>query len=66
VFPLANLVSTGQVKLGDFIQIDLGSEGRLILTKDAASTMNLREWERVGLPQTVQSLAARAAGRVSA
>src|ERR1700731_611821 len=65
VFPLANLVSTGQVKLGDFIQIDLGAEGRLIFTKDAASTMNLREWERVGLPQTVPSLAARAAGRVS-
>ena len=66
VFPLANLVSTGQVKLGDFIQIDLGAEGRLIFTKDPASTMNLREWERVGLPQTVPSLAARAAGRVSA
>ncbi len=66
VFPLANLVSTGQVKLGDFIQIDLGSEGRLIFTKDAPSTMNLREWERVGLPQNVPSLAMRAAGRVSA
>jgi ATP-dependent Clp protease ATP-binding subunit ClpA len=66
VFPLANLVSTGQVELGDFIQIDLSAEGRLIFTKKAASTMNLREWERVGLPQNVPSLAAPAAGWVSA
>jgi ATP-dependent Clp protease ATP-binding subunit ClpB len=66
VFPLANLVSTGQLKMGDFIQIDLGSEGRLIFTKKAASTMNLHERERVGLLQTVPSLAACAAGQVSA
>ncbi len=26
VFPLANLVATGQVKLGDFVRIDLGPE----------------------------------------
>jgi ATP-dependent Clp protease ATP-binding subunit ClpB len=66
VFPLANLVSTGQLKVGDFIQIDLGSERRLIFTKKTASTMNLRECERVALPQNVPPLAAHAAGQVSA
>ena len=67
VFPLANLVSTGQLKVGDFIQIDLGSERGLVFTKKAASTINdLHEWERDGLPQNVPSLAARAAGQVSA
>ena len=29
VFPLANLVATGQVKLGDFIRVDLNAEGQL-------------------------------------
>ena len=28
VFPLANLVATGQVRLGDFIRIDMSPEGR--------------------------------------
>src|SRR5437762_3014050 len=29
VFPLANLVATGQVKLGDFVRIDMDAEGRM-------------------------------------
>src|SRR6184192_3550019 len=29
VFPLANLVATNQVKLGDFIRVDLNAEGRM-------------------------------------
>jgi hypothetical protein len=28
VFPLANLVATGQVKLGDFVRVDMASEGQ--------------------------------------
>ena len=35
VFPLANLVATGQVKLGDFVRIDLSASqpGLLPVTK---------------------------------
>jgi ATP-dependent Clp protease ATP-binding subunit ClpB len=62
VFPLANLVSTGQVKLGDFIEIDLSPEGRMIFTKQMGNTMNLPEWERIAVPQADPSLAARATG----
>src|SRR6185369_17957572 len=29
VFPLDNLVATGQVKLGDFIRIDIGSDRKM-------------------------------------
>jgi ATP-dependent Clp protease ATP-binding subunit ClpB len=62
VFPLANLVSTGQVKLGDFIEIDLSPKGRMIFTKQMGNTMNLPEWERIAVPQGAPSLATRAAG----
>jgi C-terminal, D2-small domain, of ClpB protein len=62
VYPLANLVSTGQVKLHDFIEIDLSPEGRMIFTKQMGNTMNLPEWERIPVPQGAPSLAARAAG----
>jgi ATP-dependent Clp protease ATP-binding subunit ClpB len=62
VFPLANLVSTGQVKLGDFIEIDLSPEGRMIFTKQMGNTMNLPEWERIAVPQGARSVASRATG----
>jgi ATP-dependent Clp protease ATP-binding subunit ClpB len=39
VFQLANLVATGQVRLGDFIRIDLSPEGRLIFAKEAENAM---------------------------
>src|SRR6201997_463813 len=35
VFPLANLVATGQVKLGDFVRIDLVGESKLAFVKEA-------------------------------
>ncbi|PYX76418.1 MAG: ATP-dependent Clp protease ATP-binding subunit [Acidobacteria bacterium] len=35
VFPLANLVATGQVKLGDFVRVDLTADGRLTFVKEA-------------------------------
>ena len=62
VSPLANLVSTAQVKLGDFIQIDLNPEGRMIFTKQVARTTNAAEWECMGDPAAAHSLAARAVG----
>src|SRR5437868_11158947 len=39
VFPLANLVATGQVKLGDFVRIDLGAEDRMAFVKEAEGAM---------------------------
>lgn len=62
VSALANLVSTAQVKLGDFIQIDLNPEGRMIFTKQVASTTNAAGWECFGDPADAHSLAARAVG----
>lgn len=39
VFPLANLVATSQVKLGDFIRIDRTTEGRMTFTKEAEGAL---------------------------
>jgi hypothetical protein len=33
VFPLANLVATGQVKLGDFVRIDPTPEGKMVFVE---------------------------------
>jgi len=53
VLPLANLVSTGQVELGDSIEIDLTPEGRTKFTKLVGHTTNLPEWEGIGVMQGV-------------
>jgi len=39
VFPLANLVATGQIKLGDFVRIDLGADGRMVFVKEAEGAL---------------------------
>jgi ATP-dependent Clp protease ATP-binding subunit ClpB len=39
VFPLANLVATSQVKLGDFVRIDLNPEGRMVFVKEAEGAL---------------------------
>jgi ATP-dependent Clp protease ATP-binding subunit ClpB len=39
VFPLANLVATGQVKLGDFIRIDLDAESKMQFVKEAEGAL---------------------------
>jgi len=48
VFQLANLVATGQVKLGDFVRIDLSPEGRLTFVKEAENAMVPMLLERYG------------------
>ena len=48
VFPLANLVATGQVKLGDFIRIDMSPEGTLTFVKEAENAMVPMLLERYG------------------
>jgi hypothetical protein len=60
VFPLANLVATGQVKLGDFVRIDMASEGKMIFVKEAENTMAPVLLERYGSAVSGQP-AARAA-----
>src|SRR4051812_23984892 len=39
VFPLANLVATGQIKLGDFIRIDMKPETGMSFTKEAEGAL---------------------------
>jgi ATP-dependent Clp protease ATP-binding subunit ClpB len=60
VFPLANLVATGQVKLGDFIRIDL-MEGRMTFVKEAEGAMVPVLLERYGSAAGATPAAARAA-----
>jgi ATP-dependent Clp protease ATP-binding subunit ClpA len=48
VFPLANLVATSQVKLGDFVRVDMASENQLIFVKEAENTMAPVLLERYG------------------
>ena len=64
VFQLANLVATGQVKLGDFIRIDLRPEGRLIFAKEAENAMVPMLLERYGAAAGVPPMA-RAARTVA-
>ncbi len=39
VFPLANLVATGQVRLGDFIRIDMDAENKMNFVKEAEGAL---------------------------
>lgn len=60
VFPLANLVATGQVKLGDFIRIDRNAEGKMTFTKEAEGALVPVLLEKYG-----QEAAASSGGRTS-
>jgi ATP-dependent Clp protease ATP-binding subunit ClpA len=51
VFPMANLVATGQVKLGDFIRVDLEGETTTFV-KEAENTMAPVLLERYGAAAT--------------
>jgi ATP-dependent Clp protease ATP-binding subunit ClpB len=59
VFPLANLVATGQVKLGDFIRVDLDAEGKVTFVKEAEGAMVPMLLERYGAAAGAPVLAAR-------
>ncbi len=65
VFPLANLVATGQVKLGDFVRIDMTGESRMTFVKEAEGAMVPVLLERYGAATTAQPVAARAAKTVN-
>jgi len=57
VFPLANLVATGQVKLGDFVRVDMASEAQMIFVKEAENAMAPVLLERYGAAATAQPAA---------
>src|SRR5271163_3421950 len=61
VFPLANLVATGQVKLGDFLRIDLSPESQLTFVKEAEGAMVPMLMERYGAAAGMPPMAARTA-----
>jgi ATP-dependent Clp protease ATP-binding subunit ClpB len=60
VFPLANLVATGQVKLGDFIRIDIDSTGKMTFVKEAEGALVPVLLEKYGPEFVSQNTAARA------
>jgi ATP-dependent Clp protease ATP-binding subunit ClpA len=64
VFPLANLVATGQVKLGDFVRIDLNLEGKMVFIKEAEGALVPVLLEKYG-PDFAVSAASAKAGRGS-
>ena len=61
VFPLANLVATGQVKLGDFVRVDMNGDNSLSFVKEAENAMVPMLMERYGAAAAGNPIAARAA-----
>jgi ATP-dependent Clp protease ATP-binding subunit ClpB len=59
VFPLANLVATGQIRLGDFIRIDM-KEQNLTFTKEAEGALVPVLLEKYGDASTHHTMTARA------
>jgi ATP-dependent Clp protease ATP-binding subunit ClpA len=60
VSPLASLVATAQLKFGDFVRIDLGTDGRFTFTREAERRPS-RMAERYESEAEVHSIAAAAA-----
>jgi ATP-dependent Clp protease ATP-binding subunit ClpA len=60
VFPLANLVATGQVKLGDFVRIDIKDDGSMIFVKEAEGALVPVLLEKYGQDVPPPASAARA------
>jgi len=66
VFPLANLVATSQVKLGDFIRIDIDGKGKMTFVKEAEGALVPVLLERYGPEATAHAAAATKSGRSAA
>jgi ATP-dependent Clp protease ATP-binding subunit ClpB len=62
VFPLANLVATGQVHLGDFIRIDADPKGKFTFVKEAEGALVPVLLERYG-PEMSRAAAASKSGK---
>jgi ATP-dependent Clp protease ATP-binding subunit ClpB len=65
VFPLANLVATGQVKLGDFVRIDLSAEDKMMFVKEAEGALVPVLLEKYGQEAAMPAAAAGRAGKSS-
>ena len=63
VFPLANLVATGQVKLGDFVRIDMNAEGSMVFVKEAEGALVPVLLEKYGQEVAMPAAAAGRAGK---
>src|SRR5687767_749565 len=67
VFPLANLVATSQIKLGDYVRIDLDGAGELMFVKEAEGALVpvlLEKYgQEVGGPPAAAARASRSARR---
>jgi ATP-dependent Clp protease ATP-binding subunit ClpB len=61
VFPLANLVATGQIKLGDFIRIDRAPDGKMTFTKEAEGALVPVLLEKYGQEAAATSVGGRGA-----
>src|SRR5438046_8365791 len=59
VFPMANLVATGQIRLGDFVRVDLSPEGSLTFVKEAEGATVPMLMERYVAAAAAPSLASR-------
>jgi ATP-dependent Clp protease ATP-binding subunit ClpB len=57
VFPLANLVATSQVRLGDFVRIDMEADGRMKFVKEAEGALVPVLLEKYGPEFTVPAAA---------
>lgn len=66
VFPLSNLVATGRVSWGDFVRIDMDSDGEMTFVKEAegvnVSVFHERYEIMENMPSAMPRVAARAAG----
>ncbi len=60
VFPLANLVATSQVKLGDFVRIDVNADNKLVFVKEAEGALVPVLLEKYGQENVHPPLTARA------
>jgi ATP-dependent Clp protease ATP-binding subunit ClpB len=65
VFPLANLVATGQVRSGDFIRIDLDATGKMTFVREAEGALVPVLMERYGQSVAAHAAAAEWAGKRS-
>jgi ATP-dependent Clp protease ATP-binding subunit ClpA len=65
VFPLANLVATSQVKLGDFVRIDIDASGKFTFVKEAEGALVPVLTKRYDLGANAHVAAADRAGKSS-
>ena len=61
VLPLANLVATAQIKLGDFVRIDMNADGRMVFVKEAEGALVPVLLEKYG-PEFVTPATTRSKG----